>query len=132
MRVEIRPIRHLLIGAAALFLATGAAHATADFCVVVTKTPDGFLALREGPGTQFKMIAKLKPGYPLDADTAGGGPECAEFAAGGEQAPETRSEMARYDRCMKEAERWTRVWIAERRSGWVYSKYIKPRDCPED
>jgi hypothetical protein len=27
MRVEIRAIRHLLIGAAALFLVTGAAHA---------------------------------------------------------------------------------------------------------
>src|SRR5262245_43411571 len=93
----------LLTSIAALFLATGTAHATADFCVVVTKTPDGFLALREGPGTQFKMIAKLKPGFPLDADTGGGG-----------------------------LPKWTRVWIAERHSAYVYSKYIKHRDCPED
>jgi hypothetical protein len=62
------------------------AHATEDFCITVTKTPDGFLALREGPATQFKMIAKLKPGFPLDADTGGG------FG------------------------KWTRVWIAARRS----------------
>jgi hypothetical protein len=120
-----------LTGAAALFLATGTAHATEDFCVEVTKTPDGFLALREGPGTQFKMIAKLKPGYPLDADTAGAASECSTFAAGGEQTPETPIEMARYERCMKRAEKWTRVWIAGRRSAWVYNKYTKPRDCPE-
>jgi len=121
----------LLTGIAALFLATGTAQATEDFCIVVTKTPDGFLALREGPGTQFKIIAKLKPGFPLDADTAQGSTECATLAAGGEQAPETPKEMARYERCMKEAQQWTRVWIAGRRSAWVYSKYTKPRDCPE-
>src|SRR5215510_4211947 len=118
--------RSLLSSIAALFLATGTAHATEDFCVEVTKTPDGFLALREGPGTEFKMIAKLKPGYPLDADTSQGGTECA-----GDQDPETPKEMARYKRCMKEAQRWTRVWIAARRSAWVYSKYTKSRDCPE-
>ena len=39
-----------------------AAYSTEDFCAVVLKTPDGFLALREKPGTQFKMIAKLHEG----------------------------------------------------------------------
>jgi hypothetical protein len=34
----------------AMLLATGAAHATEDYCAVVIKTSDGFLALREGPG----------------------------------------------------------------------------------
>jgi uncharacterized protein YraI len=63
----------LLTSAAVLFLATGTAHSTEDFCIEVTKTHDGFLALRKGPGTQFKMIAKLKPGFPLDADTRGFG-----------------------------------------------------------
>jgi hypothetical protein len=69
------------------------------------KLPMGFVVLREGPGTRFKMIAKLKPGFPLDADTGGG------LLAGS---------------------KWTRVWIAARRSAWVYSKYTQPRDCPED
>jgi hypothetical protein len=91
----------LLTGIAALFLATGAAHATADFCIVVTESPDGFVALREGPGTQFKIIAKLKPGFPLDADTAG------------------------------QPSKWTRVWIAARRSAWIYTKYTRQIDCPE-
>ena len=47
------------------------AHATEDFCVVVSETPDGFLALREGPGAQFKMIDKLQPGQVLVADSIG-------------------------------------------------------------
>jgi len=56
-----------LAAAALSVLSASAAHA-ADFCVqVVGKPPGGFLALRAGPGTQFKILAKLKPGFPLDA-----------------------------------------------------------------
>jgi hypothetical protein len=50
------------------------AYATEDFCAVVSNTPDGFLALREGPGSQFRTIAKLHPGDHLIADTAQCGP----------------------------------------------------------
>ena len=96
---------------AAMFLATGTAHATEDFCAEVTQTPDGFLALREGPGTQFKMIAKLKPGFPLDARTGW-------------------SEIGK--RTEKPKPQWMRVMIANRISAYVYSKYTKPRDCPGD
>lgn len=57
----------------ALFLAVSTAllcaYATQDFCVVVRKTPDGFLALRDGPGAKFRMKATLKPGELLVADT---------------------------------------------------------------
>ena len=81
-----------------LFLATGAAHATADFCIEVTKTPDGFVALRQGPGTQFKILAKLKPGFPLDA-------------------------LADYET------KWTRVQIVVGKEAYVYTKYVKLRDC---
>jgi hypothetical protein len=45
------------------------AQATEDFCAVVLKTPDGFLALREGPGTQFGVKARLVQGDVLFADT---------------------------------------------------------------
>jgi hypothetical protein len=48
-------------------LATSA-RATEDFCAVVLKTPDGFLALREGPGTRFRMQARLHRGDVLFAD----------------------------------------------------------------
>ena len=51
----------LLASVAALLLATGAAHADAQ-CAVVLKTPDGFLAMREKPTVQSKMIAKLLQG----------------------------------------------------------------------
>ncbi len=53
----------LLTGVAVLLL-SGAAHATEDYCVETIKTRDGFVALREGPGTQYRMMAKLKPGFP--------------------------------------------------------------------
>jgi hypothetical protein len=49
-------------------LSTGA-QATEDFCAVVLKTPDGFLALREGPGAQFRVKARLRQGDVLFADT---------------------------------------------------------------
>jgi hypothetical protein len=62
--------RLLLTNIAALFLATGTAHASSEFCAVVLKTSDGFLALRDGPGTQYKMIAKLEQGDFLYADTS--------------------------------------------------------------
>jgi hypothetical protein len=31
-------------------------------CSVITRTPDGFLALRDGPGTEFPMFNQLYPG----------------------------------------------------------------------
>jgi hypothetical protein len=40
-----------------------ASRATTDVvCAVVLNTPDGFLAVRERPGTQFRMTDKLRPG----------------------------------------------------------------------
>jgi len=54
--------RALLIGIAALFLATGTAHAGSQVCAVVLKTSDGFLALRSGPGVSYPMKRKLKRG----------------------------------------------------------------------
>jgi hypothetical protein len=35
----------LLTSIPVLSLATGTAHATEDFCIVVTKTPDGFCGI---------------------------------------------------------------------------------------
>jgi hypothetical protein len=52
-----------------------AAAATVDMdCAVVLKTPDGFLALRAGPGTRFEMKKKLKQGdfLVLSSDDDGG------------------------------------------------------------
>jgi hypothetical protein len=59
----------LLVGIAGLMILSKAAHATEDFCAVVLKTPDGFLALREKPGRESKIIAKLREGDFLYAGT---------------------------------------------------------------
>jgi hypothetical protein len=59
----------ILIMAAALFLTTGAAHATGpDNCAVVSKTPDGFLNVREAPTMKSKIIAKIHPADVVYAD----------------------------------------------------------------
>jgi hypothetical protein len=63
-------MKHLAIAAVALALATTAAHATADGCAVVRKTPDGFLSLRQAPTAKALAIAKLKPGWHLSVDSA--------------------------------------------------------------
>jgi hypothetical protein len=56
-------MKKLFLGAAVMSLLASASQATVDIdCAVVLKTPDGFLALRKGPGTQFKMITKLQQG----------------------------------------------------------------------
>jgi hypothetical protein len=75
----------ILIALATTVALVGPAAATEDFCIETVRTRDGFVALREGPGTQYNMMAKLKPGFPLDTDTWGGG---------------------------QEGRKWTRVWFA--------------------
>jgi hypothetical protein len=103
--------RLFLTSVAALFLATGAAHATEDFCAVVLKTPDGFLALREGPSTRFKMITKLHRGDFLLADTGGTlSPKWTHVIG----VPRIDSGDAHYTR------------------GFVYRRYIQEFLCPED
>jgi hypothetical protein len=52
----------ILLATAMVALVSTTANATIDICTKATQTPDGFLALREAPGTQFKMIAKIHPG----------------------------------------------------------------------
>lgn len=61
-------MRTIAIVALVAALATPAL-ATEDFCAVVLKTPDGFLAMRSGPGMRFPIKMKLKQGDVLYADT---------------------------------------------------------------
>jgi hypothetical protein len=55
----------ILFGLAILLASVAAASATTESCAVVLNTPDGFLALRDGPGTRFRMKGKLRPGVVL-------------------------------------------------------------------
>jgi hypothetical protein len=61
--------KHRFLLACTLCLASIGVNATEDGCAVVLKAPDGFLALREGPGIDFPVIAKLSPGTFLYIDT---------------------------------------------------------------
>jgi hypothetical protein len=63
----------LLTGIAALFLATGAAHATgADECAIVKKTRDGFLNVRAAPtncsGVRVELLKFQVHDYQLRID----------------------------------------------------------------
>ena len=90
------------------------AFATQDACAVVTRTPDGFLNLRSGPGANFEILAELYPGDRLWVDKA----RCQTF--GDTNACDT-------------ARRWTHVTSVRRMDatrsngftrGWVSSRYV--------
>jgi uncharacterized protein YraI len=86
-----------------------AAHATVDAeCAVVLKTPDGFLALRAGPGTRFEMKKKLKRGDFLVLSTDDDGGKWVEVEA---------------KPCMT---------CRSRMNGWVYRQYTQPFVCPAE
>ena len=61
-----------LSGVAALFLATGTAHATEDGCAVVLKTPDGFLNVRAEPKMGSRILKRFKPGEIIMTDSVPG------------------------------------------------------------
>jgi hypothetical protein len=88
------------------------AHAAYDECAVVLKTPDSFLALRDKPTTQSKLILKLKRGDVLQVDKS----------------------------VKKGSPKWT--WVSKQidgiieetlpfKSGFVSSRYIQRFQCPD-
>jgi hypothetical protein len=89
-----------------------AARATTDFvCAVVLNTPDGFLAVRERPGTQFRMMYKLRPGQAVNISSE----DCVWHSNG-----------------KVTCNKWIMLSGSDRTpaSGWVRSKYLQPYpDC---
>jgi hypothetical protein len=89
-----------------------ASRATTDVvCAVVLNTPDGFLAVRERPGTQFRMTDKLRPGQAVNISSE----DCVWHSNGNVT-------------CNK----WIWVSGSDRTpaSGWVRSKYLQAHpDC---
>jgi hypothetical protein len=92
----------ILLGLATVLASITAARATTASCALVLNTPDGFLALREGPGTQFRIKDKLSPGQTVDITTE----DCRWHANDNVT-------------CSK----WIELF---RLRGWVRSKYIQP------
>jgi hypothetical protein len=85
-----------------------AARATTDVvCAVVLNTPDGFLAVRERPGTQFRMTDKLRPGQAVNISSE----DCVWHSNG-----------------KATCNKWIMVSGSDRTpaSGWVRSKYLQP------
>jgi hypothetical protein len=80
---------------------TGDADIT--FCLRVQPTPDGYLSLRQGPGMNFKVKAKLLPGQRILVDYQ-------------------TDEWIHMRRVCDSAEQV---------SGWVYSKYVEKQDPTE-
>jgi hypothetical protein len=106
-----------LLLAGCVAAAVTSAHATEDFCAVVLKTPDGFLALRDGPGTRFNLRAKLKQGDVLLADT--------------------RSCVIDHPDTCDEKREWTYVYSVRHEGkevkvqGWVTRRFTQDFVCPE-
>jgi uncharacterized protein YraI len=101
----------LLVAITILMAVSSSAMATADGCAVVLRTPDGFLALRKGPGTQYPIITRLKPGDSLYADDK----PCSDKnpACGWTHITGRPGKPLNWD-------------------GWVLLKYVKIMgDCPE-
>ena len=100
----------LILGLAIVLVSITAARATTPSCAVVLNTPDGFLALREGPGTQFRIKDKLRPSQIVGITTE----DCIWHRPGNVT-------------CKK----WVKVkaFLADDETptpGWVRSKYIQP------
>ena len=100
-----------LLGLAMVLASVAARRATTDSCAAVLNTPDGFLALREGPGPNFEVKDKLRPSRTVGITTEDciwhrhGNVICSKrvkFFYVGDQTP-------------------TSGW-----AGWVRSKYIQP------
>jgi hypothetical protein len=131
--------RVLITSIAALFLATGAAHATADGCAVVLKTPDGFLNLRKDPSMRARIVARLKTGqivYVDDlvcdpmahCDNEGGWTHVIDVPASRECATkylgDRLSNQLDYERCLKRI-----GWREVQTGGWVGTRFIANVDC---
>jgi hypothetical protein len=124
MENTMNHITTAIMVAAGITFGASSVHATEDFCAVVLKTPDGFLALRDGPGPRFKMKVRLHQGDFLDANSR----SCT--IGNNSQICDTKRQwtyitsVRRIDGPEVKAKHFT--------GGWVSTKFIKGFACPED
>ena len=60
-RRQSRPVIIALLAFSVICSTSGPSLSTATFCAVTEKTADGFVTVRDGPGTQYKSLGKLEP-----------------------------------------------------------------------
>jgi hypothetical protein len=104
-----------------VFLVAKPAVATQTYCAVVKLTPDGFLALRAGPGAEFPVLRRLRPFDFLWMDTG---------SCRANLCDESRNWLF-----VEGVPRLDGPLGSERKKltqGWVRSKYINPIDCPTE
>jgi hypothetical protein len=131
--------RWFITSIAALLLATGTAHATADGCAVVLKTRDGFLNLRKDPSMRARIVARLKPGkiiYVDDlrcdvlshCDNEGGWAHVTGVPASREcgikYLGDRLENQLDYERCLKRA-----GLRDDQTQGWVGTRFIVNVEC---
>jgi Bacterial SH3 domain len=97
----------VLAGCIATVIQIAAPAAASEFCPVL-KSPDGFVALRAGPGTRFPVIAQMR----ADDEV---------------QALEGREGPWMQVRHWRGAERLDEKTRAKFRTGWAHRRYIG--DC---
>jgi hypothetical protein len=108
--LPINPMKYATLLLSLIVLASiTAGRATTNGCAVVLNTPDGFLAIREGPGTQFRIKDKLKPSQEIGIPTE----HCTYRDNGNVTCP-----------------KWIRIFRGDyTEPGWVRSKYIQLSNC---
>lgn len=108
-------MKDILIVAAFLITTAAPASATGTYCAVAEKTPDGYVALREGPGVSYTRVAKLFPTAMLEIDTG----TCREFI--GRKLCDPSREWVFVEGVSSNANH----------QGWAFSKLLRPIACDD-
>jgi len=131
--------RLLLTGVAALLLAAGTAHAD-ELCAVVRKlrTLNEFLAVRDGPGVQNKMISTLYKDMFVHISAAGDEPSYV--------CTKPKREYTIFEADLRDLRHCRNLWVHVTvdppvkpvfgvppgiTSGWINAKYIRQYPCKE-
>jgi hypothetical protein len=98
-------------------LSPAAASATESSCAVVKPTPDGFVALRRGPGANFPIVQRLRPYDSLWVDTG----KCRQNLCDESRKWQFIESVPRLDQNEQSLTQ-----------GWIHSTYIQQIVCPSD
>ncbi len=97
----------------------GPASATETYCAEVKQTNDGFVPLREGPGTHFKMLLRLLPKDRLWLNTG----SCWRGKCSADRRWSLIEGVQRVDGSLDHAQTYMQ--------GWVSSSLIQVTACPD-
>jgi hypothetical protein len=108
---------------ATLTLYLTSVSATESWCARVKPTPDGFVSLRAGPGTEYPVLMQIPSYNPLSVSTA----QCSQY---------TDERMQSSWNVCDESGKWVFVDSVENVSnesvvqGWIKGSYVQSITCP--